>query len=131
MKVAGISGSLRKHSINSGLLRKVSELLTEQGIEFSVVDIREFPLYNQDVNERGIPEVVMKAHQQLKAADAIVLASPEYNYSVTGVLKNSLDWVILFLINLLSISLSESSNPKYSSVLFMDKLFALPFKLKL
>jgi len=93
MKIAGISGSLRKHSINSGLLRKVEELLAEQSIEFTRVDISEFPLYNQDVNERGIPEAVMTAHQQLKAADAIVLASPEYNYSVTGVLKNSLDWL--------------------------------------
>ena len=93
MKIAGISGSLRKHSINSGLLRKVGELLAEQDIEFTVVDISQFPLYNQDINEQGIPEPVMTAHQQLKAADAIVLASPEYNYSVTGVLKNSLDWL--------------------------------------
>jgi len=93
MKIAGISGSLRKNSTHSGLLRKVALLLKAKGIEFSVIDISDFPLYNQDVNAQGIPAPVQRAHDELFEADAIVLASPEYNYSVSGVLKNAIDWL--------------------------------------
>ncbi len=93
MKIAGISGSLRKHSTNKGVLRAVAKILAEKGIEFTLVDISDIPLYNQDVNTQGIPASVQQAHDQLAAAaEAIVLASPEYNYSVSGVLKNAIDW---------------------------------------
>lgn len=93
MKIAGISGSLRKLSMHRGILRKVEELLKSKGIEYIEVDISEFPLYNQDLKDQGNPDAVQKAHDQLQSADAIVLASPEYNYSVTGVLKNAIDWL--------------------------------------
>ena len=93
MKIAGISGSLRQHSINRGVLRTVAEHLAKQDIEFIEVDISDFPLYDQDLNSKGIPDPVMRVHKQLKAADAIVLASPEYNYSISGVLKNAIDWL--------------------------------------
>ena len=93
MKIAGISGSLRQHSINRGVLRTVADHLAKQDIEFTAVDISDFPLYDQDLNSQGIPEAVMRVHNQLKAADAIVLASPEYNYSISGVLKNAIDWL--------------------------------------
>lgn len=92
MKIAGLSGSLRAHSTNSGILRAVSNQLANKGIEFVEVEIRGFPLYDQDLNAKGIPEVVQRAHDQIADADAIVLASPEYNYSVSGVLKNAIDW---------------------------------------
>ncbi len=92
MKIAGISGSLRQSSMHRGILRAVAKHLAQKGIEFVVVDIGDIPLYDQDINTKGIPEAVQKAHNQLKEADAIVLASPEYNYSVSGVLKNAIDW---------------------------------------
>jgi chromate reductase len=93
MKIAGISGSLRKHSINRGVLRAVASQLAERNIEYLETDISDFPLYDQDLNAQGIPDAVMRVHQQLQSADAIVLASPEYNYSISGVLKNAIDWL--------------------------------------
>ncbi len=93
MKIAGISGSLRQHSMHRGILRTVAKHLSQKGIEFVAVDIGKIPLYDQDINAKGIPKEVQKAHDQLKDADAIVLASPEYNYSVSGVLKNAIDWL--------------------------------------
>ncbi len=92
MKIAGISGSLRKHSMHKGILRAVASHLNNKGIEYIEVDISGFPLYDQDLNAQGIPDVVQQAHELLARADAIVLASPEYNYSVSGVLKNAIDW---------------------------------------
>jgi chromate reductase len=92
MIIAGISGSLRKNSTHRGILRHVNTILTEKGITFCDVDISGFPLYDQDLNDQGIPAAVQAAHDQLAQADAIVLASPEYNYSVSGVLKNAIDW---------------------------------------
>ncbi|MGJ8662750.1 MAG: NADPH-dependent FMN reductase [Marinicella sp.] len=92
MKIVGISGSLRKKSTHRGILRAVEQLLAEYNIEFTAIEIKSFPLYDQDLNAKGIPEVVQDAHKQLATADAIVLASPEYNYSVSGVLKNAIDW---------------------------------------
>ncbi len=92
MKIAGISGSLRKKSMHRGILRTVAKHLSNKGIEFVAIEIADFPLYDQDLNDQGIPESVQKAHDLLVTADAIVLASPEYNYSISGVLKNALDW---------------------------------------
>ena len=74
MKIAGISGSLRQHSINTGILRAVKKIAADKGVEFTLVDISEIPLYNQDVNAQGIPAPVQKAHDEIAAADAIILA---------------------------------------------------------
>lgn len=93
MKIVGIAGSLRKHSMHKGILRKVDGLLDKRGVVFSEVDISQFPLYDQDLNDQGIPATVQQVHDELVSADAIVLASPEYNYSISGVLKNALDWL--------------------------------------
>ncbi len=92
MKIVGISGSLRAHSMHRGILRAVSTHLTHREVAFATVGVGDFPLYDQDLNAQGIPDVVLTAHQELASADAIVLASPEYNYSVSGVLKNAIDW---------------------------------------
>lgn len=92
MKVAGISGSLRKQSMHKGILRTVASHLNTKDIDYVEVDISDFPLYDQDLNSQGIPEAVQRAHDLLVDADGIVLASPEYNYSVSGVLKNAIDW---------------------------------------
>ena len=92
MKIAAISGSLRKQSTNTGILRALKQHLPAP-IEVDIIPIDEVPLYNQDVNMQGIPDAVQAIHERIKAADAVVLASPEYNYSVSGVLKNTLDWL--------------------------------------
>jgi len=92
MKIAAISGSLRKNSTNSGILRAL-QAHAPAGVEVDIIPIDAVPLYNQDVNEQGVPDAVMDIHERLKAADAVVLATPEYNYSVPGVLKNTIDWL--------------------------------------
>ncbi len=89
--VLGICGSLRQGSYNMAALRTAIEL-KPPGMTIEVADISQFPLYNEDVRARGFPPVVEKLRQQIKAADALLFACPEYNYSMTGVLKNAIDW---------------------------------------
>ncbi len=90
--VLGISGSLRKFSYNAGLLRAASELLPE-GMTLEVFDLAPIPLFNQDLTDSGnIPEPVQQFKARIAAADALLIATPEYNYSMPGVLKNAIDW---------------------------------------
>lgn len=91
MKIVGISGSLRKQSRNSGLLRKVAELVPEN-VSFTVADLKDVPLYNSDIPTDQKPESVLEIFDQLAQADALVLACPEYNYSIAPALKNIIDW---------------------------------------
>jgi chromate reductase len=91
VKTLGISGSLRKGSYNTAALRTASELLPE-GMMLEIADIAEFPLYNEDVRQAGFPPPVQKLRDQIAAADALLFVTPEYNYSVSGVLKNAIDW---------------------------------------
>jgi chromate reductase len=91
VKTLGISGSLRKGSYNTALLRAATELLPE-GMTLEIADIAQFPLYNEDVRQAGFPAPVQKLRDQIVAADALLLVTPEYNYSVSGVLKNAIDW---------------------------------------
>jgi chromate reductase len=91
LRFAGISGSLRKGSLNTALLTTVQSLLPAD-VEFSVVPIGDLPLFNSDLEADGPLEVVQEFKRKLASADALVIASPEYNYSVPGVLKNALDW---------------------------------------
>ena len=92
MKVLGISGSLRGDSYNTQLLRAAAELLPE-GVELKLYDgLREIPPYDQDVQDTAAPVAVEALRQRLAAADAVLFATPEYNGSVPGVLKNALDW---------------------------------------
>lgn len=92
MHVLGISGSLRQASHNTGLLRAASELLPE-GMTLEIYDLSPIPLYNQDVVDTiGFPDAVKHFKERIRAADALLIATPEYNYSVTGVLKNAIDW---------------------------------------
>src|SRR6516164_4913056 len=62
------------------------------GMTIVIADISAFPLYNEDVRAQGFPPVVEILRQQIKAADALLFATPEYNYSMSGVLKNAIDW---------------------------------------
>jgi chromate reductase len=63
------------------------------GMQLTVADYADVPLFNQDVQDKGIPEAVMRLAQQIREADALLIASPEYNFSISGVLKNAIDWL--------------------------------------
>ncbi len=91
VKVLGISGSLRKGSYNTAALRAAMSLLPE-GMTLEIADISGIPLYNEDVRQAGFPPAVESFRREIAAADALLLATPEYNYSISGVLKNVIDW---------------------------------------
>ena len=91
IKVLGISGSLRKGSFNMAALRTAIEL-KPAGMSVEVADISQIPLYNEDVRAQGFPPPVQKLREQIAAADALLFACPEYHYSMSGVLKNAIDW---------------------------------------
>jgi chromate reductase, NAD(P)H dehydrogenase (quinone) len=91
--VLGISGSLRRASWNSGLLRAAGQLLPE-GMSLEIFDITPIPFYNQDLDTPDtVPDSVRQLKDRIRAADALLIATPEYNYSLPGVLKNAIDWV--------------------------------------
>jgi chromate reductase len=90
MKLLGISGSLREASYNSQLVRNAAELAGE--VDFTSADLN-LPLYDGDVEEQGIPDSVSLLIGQIRAADAVIISTPEYNKGISGVLKNALDWV--------------------------------------
>ena len=91
MNVIGISGSLRKGSFNTAALRAAQGLAPE-GMTIEVAQIGDLPLYNDDVRAAGFPPPAERLRAQIAAADAILLVTPEYNYSISGVLKNAIDW---------------------------------------
>jgi chromate reductase len=88
----GISGSLRKGSYNTMLL-KTALALVPDGTTTDTADISDFPLYNIDLEPENYPASVLRVKEQMRKADALVIATPEYNYSVPGVLKNAIDWI--------------------------------------
>jgi chromate reductase, NAD(P)H dehydrogenase (quinone) len=90
--ILGFSGSLRQKSLNTGLLHAASELLPA-ATTMEIIHLGGMPLYDQDVlDAQGFPEVVQHFRRRILAADALLIATPEYNYSITGVLKNAIDW---------------------------------------
>ncbi len=91
LTVLGMSGSLRKGSFNTAALRAAGELMPE-GMVLETADLRPLPHYDDDVRLQGYPPVVQHFRDRIKAADAILFVTPEYNYSVSGVLKNAIDW---------------------------------------
>lgn len=91
INIVGIVGSLRKGSLNKSLL-KATAALAPEGTTFTILDISTLPLFNQD-DEVALPAAVKALKDAVKNADAIVFATPEYNYSVPGVLKNAIDWL--------------------------------------
>ncbi|HEX7032868.1 MAG TPA: NAD(P)H-dependent oxidoreductase [Nitrososphaera sp.] len=90
IRILGIAGSLRKGSYNKAALRAAQKLAPENA-EIEIFELDGIPLYNQD-NEMDPPEAVSRLKQKIRAADAIMFVTPEYNYSVPGVLKNAIDW---------------------------------------
>ncbi|HEY3487466.1 MAG TPA: NADPH-dependent FMN reductase, partial [Gammaproteobacteria bacterium] len=90
INIIGISGSLRKASYNTALLKAAAELAKG---EIQIASIEEIPLYNGDIEEKGMPPAVTALQNKLEQADGILIVSPEYNHGVPGVLKNAIDWL--------------------------------------
>jgi chromate reductase, NAD(P)H dehydrogenase (quinone) len=94
MRVLGISGSLRRESHNTALLRHVGELFEAEGVEFEIYDgLKEVPPYDEDDDVEGGPEAVARIRAAVAEADAVFFSTPEYNHSIPGVLKNAVDWL--------------------------------------
>jgi chromate reductase len=91
MKLLGVSGSLRAASFNTALLRAAQELAPE-GVSIEIFGLHDLPLFNQDVEDQGDPAPVTAWKTAVREADALLLACPEYNGGITGVLKNAIDW---------------------------------------
>ena len=91
MKILGISGSLRGASFNSLLLEAARRLVPE-GAQMEIFSLADIPLYNADIDGDAKPPPVQALQQSIAACDALLFATPEYNYSMPGVLKNAIDW---------------------------------------
>ena len=89
--ILGIAGSLRRLSYNRGLIRAAAAL-APAGVTIDPVELSGIPLYDADLEARGDPEPVRSFKERIRGADALLFATPEYNYSVPGVLKNAIDW---------------------------------------
>lgn len=90
-RILGIPGSLRRASYNRGLLRAAREL-APRDVEIELMDLADIPLFNADVEASGDPEPVREFKERIRSANALLIATPEYNYSIPGVLKNAIDW---------------------------------------
>jgi chromate reductase len=91
IKILGIPGSLRKGSYNKALLNAAVDLKPED-MNIEIFDIASIPLYNGDVETEGTPTAVNAFKNKIAEADALLIVTPEYNYSIPGVLKNAIDW---------------------------------------
>ena len=92
LKVLGVCGSLRKASLNMAALRACQELMPP-GVSLTITTLGDLPMYNQDVFDAGIPAPVKRFHDEVAAADGVLIATPEYNFSLPPALKNAIDWV--------------------------------------
>jgi chromate reductase, NAD(P)H dehydrogenase (quinone) len=92
LRITGLIGSLRKDSFHKKIFETYQELCKDQ---FELVEgpISEIPLYNQDVQAKGFPSAVQELGQLIQSSAGILFFSPEYNYSIPGVLKNAIDWI--------------------------------------
>ena len=94
MRILGLSGSLQAHSKNLALL-KAAATSVPPGVELVIFDgLRDLPHFNPDIESGGVPESVRRWRQALTECDAVFIACPEYGFSLPGVLKNGIDWVI-------------------------------------
>jgi len=102
MNILGISGSLRKGSFNTLLLKAATQAANAEGSNLTIVDISDIPFYNSDLDGEVKPDSVASFIDAIAHSDGIIFSTPEYNYSIPGVLKNAIDW---------------ASRPAYQSVL--------------
>ena len=91
LTILGIAGSLRRASFNRGLIRAAVEL-APAGLAVTGYDLGDIPMYNGDVESLGDPEPVAEFKRAIAGADALLIATPEYNHCVPGMLKNAIDW---------------------------------------
>lgn len=89
--ILAVAGSLRQKSYNRAALRAAQELLPAN-MTLEICDIGAIPLFNEDVEAQGYPQPVQELKARIAASDAMLISTPEYNYSLPGVLKNALDW---------------------------------------
>jgi chromate reductase len=92
IRILGICGSLRQASYNSAALRAAASL-APPGVSLEIAGLAGLTLYSADEQAQGIPAAVLRLGEQIRGADAVLFATPEYNYSISGVLKNAIDWV--------------------------------------
>lgn len=91
IKIVGFTGSLRRNSYNKSALQAAQALVPENTV-LEIVELKHIPFFNEDVEVEGVPQAVAEFKAKLSEADAILIATPEYNYSIPPVLKNALDW---------------------------------------
>ena len=92
-RILGISGSLRRGSLNTAVLR-AAQSLVDTGVELEIATLHGIPLYDGDVEQSdGLPRAVVELKEQIVASDGVILATPEYNNSLPGVFKNAIDWL--------------------------------------
>ena len=91
LKILGISGSLRKGSFNTAALRTCAQMLPA-GMTMTFARINDIPLFDQDMFDAGLPESAKRFRAEVAAADGLLIASPEYNFSLSAALKNAIDW---------------------------------------
>ena len=90
--VVGFAGSLRRGSYNRGLLRAATELAPPT-LRIVIHELDGIPLYNGDIEAAGVPQSVAQLRDAVRQADGLLIATPEYNHGVPGVLKNTIDWL--------------------------------------
>ncbi len=91
-RILGIPGSLRRNSLNRSLLNAAAELMPDSG-KLELADLSDLPIYNWDVEQEiGFPAPVERFRKQIAEADGLLIATPEYNNSMPGALKNAIDW---------------------------------------
>jgi chromate reductase len=94
MRVLGVSGSLRRGSYSTALLRHAGELFEAEGASFDIYrGLRDIPPYDEDYDTEGAPAAVSRIREAVRDADAVFFVTPEYNSSIPGALKNALDWI--------------------------------------
>jgi chromate reductase len=92
LKILGVCGSLRKASLSMAALRACSGLMPA-GMSMTIAQIGDIPMYNQDVFDAGVPQPAKRFYDEIAAADGVLIATPEYNFSLPALLKNAIDWV--------------------------------------
>ena len=93
LKIVTLLGSLRQGSYNAAIARALPSLAPEGMEVVALPSIRDIPLYDADLEATGIPPAVIALVDRIREADGVVIVTPEYNYSVPGVLKNAIDWL--------------------------------------